>query len=134
VVFIRLFLGGQLKPGMELMVMTPKFPAGVKLVVNRIETKNKQIQEANPWDIIGIEFKKVPLSKHSDVYTYADLYYQVKNICRFGALIVEKNRAPKQVKSFVAALAFVSTSSQMACKRLLLTLIFAADSEDRPNA
>jgi hypothetical protein len=48
------------------------------------------------------------------VYTNADLYYQVKNICRFGALIVEKNRAPKQVKSFVAALAFVSTSSQMA--------------------
>jgi translation elongation factor EF-1alpha len=97
---------GQLKPEMELMVMTPRFPAGVKLVVNRIETKNKQLQEANPWDIIGIEFKKVPLSKHSDVYTNADLYYQVKNICRFGALIVEKNRAPKQVKSFVAALAF----------------------------
>lgn len=93
---------------MELTVLHPQFPAGVNLIVSRIEAKHKEIKEANPWEMIGIEFKKAPFVKQADVYTNANHYYSLKKICRFGALIVEKKRAPKRVKSFVAALAFVS--------------------------
>ncbi len=93
---------------MELTVLAPNFPAGAVLKVAQIESKNQIVNEAQPWDIVGVSFKKVRISRHTELVNNIDLYYRVSKLTRFGALLVEKDRAPRLVKSFVTAIiAFV---------------------------